>query len=78
MSLRIREALPDAAEDWLRDRGVSEPRFMIRPGNATVAGFYDRLPRPPRLRIHAAHRPGHALAIPGMPRSDANRSILQC
>ena len=36
-------ALMQAAEDWLRTRGVRKLELMVRETNEAVLGFYDRL-----------------------------------
>jgi ribosomal protein S18 acetylase RimI-like enzyme len=33
----------EAGEQWLRDRNISKVQLMIRPTNATVVPFYERL-----------------------------------
>lgn len=40
--LGLGRALMDAAETWLRDRGLPKIQLMVRHGNE-VTGFYDRL-----------------------------------
>ncbi|MHC5796414.1 GNAT family acetyltransferase [Lacisediminihabitans sp. FW035] len=35
--------LMDAAENWLRDRGVVKVQLMVRSTNEAVLGFYDHL-----------------------------------
>ena len=36
-------AIMAAAEDWLRRQGVTKVQLMVRPDNAKVQAFYDRL-----------------------------------
>ena len=36
-------AIMAAAEDWLRRQGVTKAMLMVRPDNAKVQAFYDRL-----------------------------------
>ena len=36
-------AIMAAAEDWLRRQGVAKVQLMVRPDNAQVRAFYDRL-----------------------------------
>jgi ribosomal protein S18 acetylase RimI-like enzyme len=36
-------ALMDAAEQWLRERGVPKIQLMVRETNAAAIGFYERL-----------------------------------
>jgi ribosomal protein S18 acetylase RimI-like enzyme len=36
-------AIMAAAEDWLRQQGIAKIMLMVRPDNATVRAFYDRL-----------------------------------
>src|SRR2546430_437642 len=36
-------AIMAAAEDWLRSQGVAKVQLMVRPDNAQVRAFYDRL-----------------------------------
>ncbi len=36
-------AIMTAAEDWLRGQGVQKIMLMVRPDNAEVRAFYDRL-----------------------------------
>ena len=39
----IGRALVQAAEAWLRERGVRKAQLLVRRGNAGVAAFYERL-----------------------------------
>ena len=39
----IGRALVQAAEAWLRERGVRKAQLMVRRGNAGAAAFYERL-----------------------------------
>ena len=36
-------AIMAAAEDWLRQQGVTKAMLMVRPDNTGVKAFYDRL-----------------------------------
>ena len=36
-------AIMTAAEDWLRAQGVTKAMLMVRPDNAAVQAFYDKL-----------------------------------
>jgi ribosomal protein S18 acetylase RimI-like enzyme len=36
-------AIMAAAEDWLRQQGIAKIMLVVRPDNATVRAFYDRL-----------------------------------
>ena len=36
-------AIMAAAEDWLRGQGIAKIQLMVRPDNAQVRAFYDRL-----------------------------------
>ena len=36
-------AIMAAAEDWLRRQGVTKVMLMVRPDNARVRAFYDKL-----------------------------------
>ena len=36
-------AIMDAAEDWLRDRGIEKMQLMVRPDNSPVQAFYQSL-----------------------------------
>ena len=36
-------AIMAAAEDWLRQQGVTKVMLMVRPDNTSVRAFYDRL-----------------------------------
>ncbi len=39
-------ALLQAAEAWLRERGVVKVQFMVRPGNEAASDFYEHLGYP--------------------------------
>jgi len=36
-------AVMDAAEDWLRARGIAKLQLMVRPGNSKVQAFYESI-----------------------------------
>jgi ribosomal protein S18 acetylase RimI-like enzyme len=46
----------DAAEDWLRGRGIEKLQLMVRPDNAQVQAFYQRLGYVEQQRIVYAKR----------------------
>ncbi len=39
----VGRAMVEAAEAWLRDRGVAKVQLMVRQSNAQVTAFYERL-----------------------------------
>jgi len=39
----IGKAVVNAAEDWLRDRGVAKVQILVRESNTKVVGFYEHL-----------------------------------
>jgi len=42
-TILVGRAIMAAAEDWLRGQGVKKIMLMVRPDNAKVRAFYDRL-----------------------------------
>jgi ribosomal protein S18 acetylase RimI-like enzyme len=36
-------AVMDAAEDWLRARGIAKLQLMVRPDNSKVQAFYESI-----------------------------------
>jgi ribosomal protein S18 acetylase RimI-like enzyme len=48
----IGRALVEAAEGWLRQRGVAKAQLMVRETNDAVAAFYRRLGYDPMPRIN--------------------------
>jgi ribosomal protein S18 acetylase RimI-like enzyme len=36
-------AINEAAEDWLRSRGIAKVQLLVRGGNKAVTGFYEKL-----------------------------------
>lgn len=45
-------ALVNAAEEWLKQRGVPKAQLMVRESNEAVAAFYQRLGYDPMPRIN--------------------------
>ena len=48
----IGRSLVEAAEAWLKDRGVPKAHLMVREANASVAEFYRKLGYEPMPRIN--------------------------
>ena len=42
-SARVGRRMVDAAEAWLRERGVVKAQLLVRDTNTAVVGFYERL-----------------------------------